>query len=113
MTYELLTKIIEENHIPKDVKMMSDSGWECSETEMDGIFYNKEENTLIFTQKGDQYSRWYERKGWVCIYGKLKNFRDENGYDYYKCFHEPCESNVDCVCYRKDRTNCPYYDGED
>ena len=113
MTYELLTKIIEENHIPKDVKMMSDSGWECSETEMDGIFYNKEENTLIFTQKGDQYSRWYERKGWVCIYGKLKNFRDENGYDYYKCFHEPCKSNVDCVCYRKDRTNCPYYDGED
>ena len=113
MTYELLTKIIEENHIPKDVKLMSDSGWECSETEMDGIFYNKEENTLIFTQKGDKYDGWHLKYGWVCIYGKLKNFRDENGYDYYKCFHEPCESNIDCVCYRKDRTNCPYYDGED
>ena len=68
MTYELLTKIIEENNIPKNVKMMSDSGWECDETEMDGIFYNKQENKMIFTQEGDTYGRWYNRKGWICIY---------------------------------------------
>lgn len=110
MTFELLTKIIEENNIPKDVKLMSDSGWECNETEMDGIFYNSEENTLIFTQKGDQYDKWYEPEGWKCVYGFLKDFKDENGYDYLECFNESCLSNVDGVCYRKDRDGCEGYD---
>lgn len=96
MTYALLTEIIEENHIPKNVKLMSDSGWECDETEMDGIFYNKENNTLIFTQNGSLYDRWCEREGWVCIYGKLKEFKDKHGFDFHKCYQE-CMSNVDCV----------------
>ena len=77
MTYELLTRIIEENNIPKNVKMMSDSGWECCETDMDGIFYNKQENKMIFTQEGDTYGRWHNRKCWTCIYGKLKDFIEQ------------------------------------
>ena len=109
MTYELLTKIIEENGIPKDVKMMSDSGWECSETKMDGIYYNKEENTLIFTQEGAQYDGWYIKEGWICIYGKLKDLKDKYGYDFHECYQIECISNVDCVCYRKDRANCDVY----
>lgn len=108
MTYELLTKIVEENNIPKDVKLMSDSGWECSESEMDGIFYSKEENILIFTQDGDQYDSWYKKPGYVCVYGKLKDFKDTYGYDLYQCYSN-CVSNVGCVCYRKDRENCPVY----
>lgn len=108
MTYELLTKIIEENHIPKNVKLMSDSGWECSETAMDGIYYNKEENTLIFTQEGDKYDGWHLKEGWICIYGKLKEFKDKNGFDFHECYQE-CISNVDWVCYRKDRNNCAVY----
>ena len=95
MTYELLTKIIEENNIPKDVKFMSDSGWECCETEMDGIFYNKEENILIFTQKGDQYDSWFKKHGCMCVYGKLKDFKDTYGFDYYECYNEDCINNVD------------------
>lgn len=106
MTYELLTKIIEENNIPKDVKLMSDSGWECDETEMDGIFYNKEQNILIFTQHGDHYDGWYLKDGWVCIYGKLKDFKDKNGFDFHECYHESCITNVNNVCYRKDINNC-------
>ena len=53
MTFEKLAEIMERNQIPKDVKLMSDSGWECCETDMDGLYYSKSENVLIFTQHGD------------------------------------------------------------
>lgn len=50
MTLELLNKIYEENNIPKDALLMSDSGWECSASDMDGVFYSKEHNTVFITQ---------------------------------------------------------------
>lgn len=50
MTLELLNKIYEENDIPKDALLMSDSGWECDATDMDGIFYSKADNTVFITQ---------------------------------------------------------------
>ena len=50
MTLELLNKIYEENNIPKDALLMSDSGWECDATDMDGVFYSKERNTVFITQ---------------------------------------------------------------
>lgn len=59
MTFEKLSKLIEENDIPKDVHLQSDSGWECSETEMDGVWYNRETNTMIFTQDNDDYYKGY------------------------------------------------------
>lgn len=33
--------------------MQSDSGWECDPTDMDRIYYNRNENLLIFTQEID------------------------------------------------------------
>lgn len=54
MTFEKLQEIITKNGIPKDVKLMSDSGWECCETDMDGLYYSKSKNVLIFTQHGDR-----------------------------------------------------------
>lgn len=109
MTFELLCKIIEENNIPKNVKLLSDSGWECSATDMDGVFYNKVKNELIFTQHGDKYDPYYEKIEWTCIYGKLKDFRDAHGYDYYECYDHDCISNLDYVCFRADRENCEWY----
>jgi len=50
MTYGMLKKVFEENHIPEDAILMSDSGWECDPTHMDSIFYNKEANVVVFTQ---------------------------------------------------------------
>lgn len=50
MTLELLNKICEENDIPKDALLMSDSGWDCGATDMDGIFYSKDDNTVFITQ---------------------------------------------------------------
>lgn len=70
MTFELLSKLMDENNIPKNVKLMSDSGWECFETNMDGIYYNREENKLIFTQSGDEYDSWFDKEGWELIHSK-------------------------------------------
>lgn len=52
MTFELLNRIIEENDIPRNVRLTSDSSWEGYATEMDGVFYNASENILVFTQGG-------------------------------------------------------------
>lgn len=68
MTFELLNKLIEENDIPKDVHLQSDSGWECDETEMDGVWYNRETNTMIFTQYGDEFDDYMDKIGWELIY---------------------------------------------
>lgn len=61
MTFEQLNKIIKENNIPENVHLLSDSGWECDATEMDGIYYNKNENVIVFTQEYDEYGK-YETK---------------------------------------------------
>ena len=69
MTMEILERVIKENNIPKDVHFMSDSGWECGPTEMDGIIYSRQSNTIIFTQDD-----WPERgvneefEDWKLIY---------------------------------------------
>jgi len=74
MIYKLLQQIIKENDIPEDVKLMSDSGWECDATEMDGIFYNKKENILVFTQDGHDDQYW-ENEDYKCLY-RLNNETD-------------------------------------
>jgi len=51
MTFNELLKIIKDNNIPEDVTLMSDSGWECGETDMDGVYYNDALNIIIFTQR--------------------------------------------------------------
>lgn len=67
MTYKILQQIIKENNIPDDVKLMSDSGWECDATDMDGIFYNKKENILIFTQYYDD-REYQSNVDYECLY---------------------------------------------
>lgn len=66
MTFELLNKIIDKYNIPHNVHFMSDSEWECNATEMNGIWYNRKENILIFTQglKGEcatDYGKGYKK----------------------------------------------------
>lgn len=68
MTMELLSRILKENKIPENVHFMSDSGWECDPTEMDGVFYNRKNNTIVFTQSGCT-DREYERsEDWEILY---------------------------------------------
>ena len=55
MTYEKLRKIIQYYKIPEEVILESDSGWECSETPMDGVYWNPSLNTIIFVQSFSKY----------------------------------------------------------
>lgn len=50
MTLQKLNELCVKHNIPKDVKLLSDSGWECSDTEMDGVYYCKCSNVIVFTQ---------------------------------------------------------------
>lgn len=71
MTIGEFKKIIIKNNIPEDVTMLSDSGWECSETDMDGVWYNEEEKTIVFTQNGDEYERDYFGKSeWRLLHSR-------------------------------------------
>ena len=64
MTFEKLKELIEKYNIPSNVKLLSDSGWECNETEMDGAYYNEEENHIIFTQEFSEYGKYSNRKNY-------------------------------------------------
>lgn len=68
MTFELLSEIIEKNNIPKNVTLLSDSGWECCSTEMDGIYYNPKDNEIVFTQDGNEYESYHNDDEWKLLY---------------------------------------------
>lgn len=51
--------LMKKHNIPDDATIMSDSGWECSESDCGGVFYSTSANTIILTRKykiGDKYS---------------------------------------------------------
>lgn len=66
MTFAELNKIIEDNNIPHDVKLMSDSGWECGATDMDGVYYNREKNEIVFTQQTQTIDDWLDNNDEWC-----------------------------------------------
>lgn len=78
MTVELFKKILKDNNIPDDCVLMSDSGWECYATNMNGVFYHPSLNEIVFRQGGDSDRETYEEdeepyeyipsKGWKIIY---------------------------------------------
>lgn len=68
MTFKELQTIIKDNDIPENVHLTSDSGWECDATEMNGVFYNKEKNEIVFTQ-GEFDSYYKESKEWKQLSG--------------------------------------------
>ena len=70
-----LIALMEKYNIPKNATIMSDSGWECGETDCGGVFYSESANTVILTQK--------EKRGDRYIYGSA-SLHDEDGYLDYK-----------------------------
>ena len=76
MTFEKLQQIIEENNIPLDVQLQSDSGWECCETEMNGVYYDSKEKRLIFTQEGCASDKWFSKNGVYILNGLNKKCQD-------------------------------------
>ena len=64
MTFANLAALLEKYKIPKDVTLQSDSGWEVDATDMDGIYYSKATNTIVFTQDFCKYDRYYNNRQW-------------------------------------------------
>jgi hypothetical protein len=62
MTFEKLKELIKKHNIPANVKLLSDSGWECNATDMDGVFYNEKENHIVFTQEFEYSYEYLEDK---------------------------------------------------
>ena len=65
MTAGELINIFKQNNIPNDAILMSDSGWECCATDMDGVYYNKLKNIVVFTQEISKYNRYYGSNDWI------------------------------------------------
>lgn len=79
MTYGELKYILDKNHIQDNTRFLSNSGWECDETEMNGIYYNPDKEEVWFTE-----GRWfseikeYKNNGFFVLYP----FYDENTREY-------------------------------
>lgn len=67
MTFAQLNKLIEIHHIPSDVTLMSDSGWECDATPMDGVYYDEEDNVIVFTQYIHSTDHYFDDKKWKAL----------------------------------------------
>jgi len=70
MTFRYLKEIMEQHHIPENVHLISDSGWECGATDMMGVFYHEKDNILVFTQFGRSDGRgenYREESGWKLV----------------------------------------------
>lgn len=65
MTLKELNNLCFKYNINDNVILNSDSGWECCATEMDGVYYNKKENIIVFTQKFSEFEEYYENKDWI------------------------------------------------
>lgn len=67
MTFDKLKELIEKYNIPGNVTLLSDSGWEVEETDMDGVFYNEAENHIIFTQEFSEFEKYTNRKNYKAL----------------------------------------------
>lgn len=74
MLFNKLKEIIDDNSIPYDVELLSDSGWECNETEIGSIYYNKEDNTIVLKQAifNDKEAE-YNNKKYNLIYNEKED----------------------------------------
>lgn len=91
MTFEELNELMKIHQIPRNVRLMSDSGWECEATDMNGIYYNWKENIIVFTQGGsyDDYSedtQWKKIKQEVVIRGNLGGSRSLDVEEIYMIY---------------------------
>ena len=65
MTFGRLTELINHNNISHDVIMMSDSGWEYCATVMNGAYYNKKDNLIVFTQSASEYDGYHNNPDFI------------------------------------------------
>lgn len=65
MQIKTLIKKIEKYNIPLDAEIETDSGWECSATEVTDIYYNKNENIVVLTRDDYTVKDYYRDEEWM------------------------------------------------
>lgn len=83
MTYGELKYILDKYSISDDAHFLSNSGWECCETEMNGVYYNSNKNEIWFGQGEylNEVEKEYKNEGFQILYP----FYDKED-DVYKDF---------------------------
>ena len=74
MTYGELKCILDKNHIPDNTHLLSNSGWECGETEMNGVYYNPDRNEV-----------WFGQGDWL---GEIKEYKSDEFFILYPFYDE-------------------------
>ena len=62
-----LLKLIDKHNIPDDVLLRSDSGWECGSTDIDGVYYNRKLNVMVFTQYISENDSYFNELDWEML----------------------------------------------
>lgn len=68
MIFSILNKVVSNNGIPEDAELRSDSGQECSDTEIDMIYYNSKTNVLMLTRKYGNHETYDYSEDWELLY---------------------------------------------
>lgn len=63
-----LMGLITANNIDEHATVMTDSGWECDETEVDMIFYNPKTKVLMFTREYGNALVYEESDDWKLLW---------------------------------------------
>ena len=67
MKLNKLLELINKHNIPDDVLLRSDSGWECDATDMDGVYYNRKLNVIVFTQYISENDNYFSELDWEML----------------------------------------------
>ena len=67
MKLNKLLELINKHNIPDDVLLRSDSGWECDATDMDGVYYNRKLNVIVFTQYISENDSYFNELDWEML----------------------------------------------
>ena len=67
MKLNTLLELISKHNIPNDVLLQSDSGWECCATDMDGVYYNRKLNVIVFTQYISENDSYFNESDWEIL----------------------------------------------
>ena len=67
MKLNKLLELINKHNISDDVLLQSDSGWECDATDMDGVYYNRKLNVIVFTQYFSENDRYFNELDWEML----------------------------------------------
>ena len=68
LTIGVLIDIFINNQIDSNAAIMTDSGWECDETEVDMVYYNSKTNVVMLTRKYGNYEAYEDSDDWKLLW---------------------------------------------